>query len=70
MLPQRTILGNKGKRIILQKRTATEVIFILLFALCSISLFGGMLYFAAISCVTGDPFQGLWKFGLNGLWLS
>jgi hypothetical protein len=27
-----------------------------------------MIYFGAVSCVTGDPFQGLWKFDIDGLW--
>jgi hypothetical protein len=27
-----------------------------------------MIYFGAICLLTGDPFQSLWKFDINGLW--
>jgi hypothetical protein len=50
---------NKNKKVILPKRSGKEITCTVLFITCSIVIVGIMIYFGAVSCVTGDPFQGL-----------
>ncbi|MDR2369336.1 MAG: phosphatase PAP2 family protein [Mycoplasmataceae bacterium] len=45
-----------------------QILVIILLTICFMALLGGMLYFSAVSTLTGDPFQCLWQFGLNDLW--
>jgi uncharacterized membrane protein YwzB len=67
-IPSWTTLKTNTKHKISYNSNHTRITLMIIFILCSTLLCGGMLYFGAISCVTGDPFQGLWKFGLDGLW--
>jgi hypothetical protein len=66
VLPTKKVI-NKNK-VILPKHSRGEIACTVLFITCSIVIISGMLYFGAVSCITGDPFQSLWKFGIDSLW--
>jgi hypothetical protein len=58
-----------GQKIVQSQRSnKVRITFNVSFICASVLVFGLLLYFSLISFGTGDPFQGLWRFGIDNLW--
>jgi ABC-type lipoprotein release transport system permease subunit len=67
ILSRGVVSNNKLIRKINLKYSASQITFIICFITISSIIAGVMIYFGIVSSLIGDPFQGLWRFGIDGL---